>query len=161
MDQQTIEEKDWKPDPFNGLKVLKGEMEYYYEADPEIQRSEEKLVFVLNNFNSNPATLSASLSLAVTIITKMSFRLSVALMCLQISKPLISGSIKSRITRDIESSSSRNFIASLPSSALLIVNSFFLVFSADILAERRVCSAFATFLRVRARICLTDFLAFC
>ena len=42
-----------------------------------------------------------------------------------------------------------------------IVNSLFFVFSADILAERRVCSAFATFLRLRARICLTDFLAFC
>ena len=45
MDQQTIEEKNWKPDPFNGLKILKGEMEYYYESDPEIQKSEEKIVY--------------------------------------------------------------------------------------------------------------------
>ena len=50
---------------------------------------------------------------------------------------------------------------SLPVKALSIVNSFFLVFSAEILAERRDCSALATFLRLRARICLTDFLAFC
>ena len=41
MDQQQIEEKGWAPDPFDGLKVLKGEMDYYYDADPEIQRSEE------------------------------------------------------------------------------------------------------------------------
>ena len=50
---------------------------------------------------------------------------------------------------------------SLPVNALSIVNSLFFVFYADILAERSVCFAFATFLRVRARICLTDFLAFC
>lgn len=45
MDQQTVEELGWDPDPFNGLKVLKGEMEYYYDADPEIQRSEEKIEY--------------------------------------------------------------------------------------------------------------------
>ena len=26
MDEDTIKEKGWQPDPFNGLKVLKGEM---------------------------------------------------------------------------------------------------------------------------------------
>ena len=31
MDQQTLEEKGWNPDPFNGLKILKGEnMKWYY-----------------------------------------------------------------------------------------------------------------------------------
>ena len=40
MDQKTIEEKKWEPDPFDGLKILKGEMDYYYDSDPEIQKSE-------------------------------------------------------------------------------------------------------------------------
>ena len=37
--------KGWDPDPFDGLKILKGEMEYYYDADPEIQKSEEKIQY--------------------------------------------------------------------------------------------------------------------
>ena len=41
MSQEELEEKGWNPDPFNGLKVMKGEMEYYYDSDPEIQKSEE------------------------------------------------------------------------------------------------------------------------
>lgn len=45
MDQSHIEELGWDPDPFNGLKVLKGEMEYYYDSDPEIQKSEEKIQY--------------------------------------------------------------------------------------------------------------------
>lgn len=45
MDQDTIEELGWDPDPFDGLKVLKGELEYYYDSDPEIQRSEEKIQY--------------------------------------------------------------------------------------------------------------------
>jgi len=45
LDQQQIEDLGWEPDPFDGLKVLKGEMEYYYEADPEIQKSEEKIQY--------------------------------------------------------------------------------------------------------------------
>lgn len=43
MDQEEIEEKGWEPDPFNGLKILKGEMDYYYDADPEIAASEDKI----------------------------------------------------------------------------------------------------------------------
>ena len=45
MDQDTIEELGWDPDPFDGLKVLKGELDYYYDSDPEIQRSEEKIQY--------------------------------------------------------------------------------------------------------------------
>ena len=45
MDQKTIEEKGWLPDPFDGLKVLKGEMNYYYDSDPEIQKSEERIQY--------------------------------------------------------------------------------------------------------------------
>ena len=43
MDQEDIEKLGWKADPFDGLKILKGEMNYYYDADPEIQDSEKIL----------------------------------------------------------------------------------------------------------------------
>lgn len=46
MDVETLKEKGWNPDPFDGLKILKGEMEYYYESDPEIQRSEERISYL-------------------------------------------------------------------------------------------------------------------
>ena len=45
MDQQTLQQKGWDPDPFDGLKILKGEMDYYYDSDPEIQKSEEKIQY--------------------------------------------------------------------------------------------------------------------
>ena len=45
MDQDTVKEKGWEPDPFDGLKILKGEMDYYYDSDPEIQKSEEKIQY--------------------------------------------------------------------------------------------------------------------
>jgi len=45
MDKEQIEDLGWDPDPFDGLKILKGEMDYYYDADPEIQKSEEKIQY--------------------------------------------------------------------------------------------------------------------
>ena len=45
MDHETLKEKGWNPDPFDGLKVLKGEMDYYYDSDPEIQESEELIQY--------------------------------------------------------------------------------------------------------------------
>jgi hypothetical protein len=45
MDQEQIEERGWEFDPFNGLKVLKGEMDYYYEADVDIRKSEDKIQY--------------------------------------------------------------------------------------------------------------------
>jgi len=68
MDRDEIEELGWELDPFNGLKILKGEMEYYYEADPEIQKSEEKIQYyktvidtlteIINNINWRHQTIS-------------------------------------------------------------------------------------------------------
>ena len=46
MDQQTLQEKGWHPDPFDGLKVMKGDMDHYYDSDPEIQKSEEKITYL-------------------------------------------------------------------------------------------------------------------
>lgn len=46
MDRETLVSKGWNPDPFDGLKILKGEMDYYYESDPEIQQSEDRIVYL-------------------------------------------------------------------------------------------------------------------
>ena len=48
MSQEEMEEKGWNPDPFNGLKILKGEMDHYYDTDPEIQESELKIQYYKN-----------------------------------------------------------------------------------------------------------------
>ena len=45
MDEQTLREKGCDLDPFGGLRILKGEMDYYYDSDPEIQKSEEKVLY--------------------------------------------------------------------------------------------------------------------
>lgn len=45
MDPREIADLGWEQDPFNGLKILKGDMSYYYDSDPEIQASEEKLEY--------------------------------------------------------------------------------------------------------------------
>ena len=52
MDQDEIAKMDWDPDPFNGLKILKGEMDYYYDSDPEIQKSEEKIQYYKSTIDS-------------------------------------------------------------------------------------------------------------
>jgi hypothetical protein len=67
MDENTLKHKGWEPDPFNGLKILKGEMEHYYDSDPEIQRSEEKIAYlktvietlneIVNNLNWRHQTI--------------------------------------------------------------------------------------------------------
>lgn len=67
MSQEELAEKGWDPDPFNGLKILKGEMEYYYDSDPEIQKSEEKIQYyktvvetlteIINNINWRHQTI--------------------------------------------------------------------------------------------------------
>jgi hypothetical protein len=43
MDQEQLKQKGWQPDPFNGLRIMKGDMDYYYDSDPEIQLSIEKI----------------------------------------------------------------------------------------------------------------------
>lgn len=46
MSHEEIVELGWNPDPFDGLKVLKGDMEHYVEADPELQQSEAKIQYL-------------------------------------------------------------------------------------------------------------------
>jgi hypothetical protein len=45
MTQDEISEHGWEFDPFKGLKVLKGEMNHFYDSDIDIQRSEEKIQY--------------------------------------------------------------------------------------------------------------------
>lgn len=46
LDQQEIEKLGWDPDPFDGLRILKGEMQHYVEADPELVASEAKIAYL-------------------------------------------------------------------------------------------------------------------
>lgn len=45
MSQDEIEAKGWEYDPFKGLKIMKGDMNYYYDSDIDIQKSEELLTY--------------------------------------------------------------------------------------------------------------------
>jgi len=46
LSEQEIKRFDWDPDPFDGLKILKGDMAHYVEADPELVASEAKLEYL-------------------------------------------------------------------------------------------------------------------
>lgn len=46
MSEEELKETGWNPDPFDGLKILKGEMDHYYDSDPEIQKSEDKIQYL-------------------------------------------------------------------------------------------------------------------
>lgn len=46
MPEEKIKELGWDYDPLNGLKVMKGEMDYYYDSDKEIQESELKIQYL-------------------------------------------------------------------------------------------------------------------
>jgi hypothetical protein len=45
LSQEEIDAKGWDYDPLNGLKIMKGEMNYYYDSDKEIQDSELKVQY--------------------------------------------------------------------------------------------------------------------
>jgi len=40
MTKAEMDEKGWVYDPFNGLKVMKSDIQYYYETDVDLQKSE-------------------------------------------------------------------------------------------------------------------------
>lgn len=43
MDREQMDEKGWDYDPLGGLKVMKGDMNHFYESDPDIQKSEQRI----------------------------------------------------------------------------------------------------------------------
>jgi len=46
MPKEQIDEKGWDYDPLNGLTVLKGDMDYYYDSDPIIQEHQAKIQYL-------------------------------------------------------------------------------------------------------------------
>ena len=65
LTQDQIEDLGWEFDPFNGLKVLKGEMDYYYDADTDIQKTVELNVLT----NCTFLYIQSSFRLIVTLKT--------------------------------------------------------------------------------------------
>jgi hypothetical protein len=46
MSKEQIDEKGWDYDPLNGLTVLKGDMDYYYDSDSVIQEHQAKIQYL-------------------------------------------------------------------------------------------------------------------
>ena len=46
MQKDQIDQLGWEYDALNGLKILKGEMDYYYNADPHIQEMQAKIDYI-------------------------------------------------------------------------------------------------------------------
>ena len=59
MPREDIEARGWSYDPLDGLKVLKGDMNKFYDADPDIQKAQaqidytKELISVLEEIMSN------------------------------------------------------------------------------------------------------------
>ena len=45
MPREDIDRRGWSHDPFDGLKMMKGDLNYYYESDKELQESEAKITY--------------------------------------------------------------------------------------------------------------------
>jgi len=46
MSKQQMDELGWSYDPTDGLKILKGEMDYYYDSDKEIQEATARIEYL-------------------------------------------------------------------------------------------------------------------
>lgn len=46
MDKAEMDKRGWPYDPFNGLKILRNDMEYFFNSDPELQKSEERVTYL-------------------------------------------------------------------------------------------------------------------
>ena len=45
LSRDEIDRHGWSHDPFDGLKMMKTDLSYYYESDPELQASEAKIAY--------------------------------------------------------------------------------------------------------------------
>ena len=43
LTKEQIDEFGWSYDPLDGLKILKGEMDYYYDSDIHIQEAQARI----------------------------------------------------------------------------------------------------------------------
>jgi hypothetical protein len=46
LSKERIDEYGWSYDPFDGLKVLKSDFHYFFDSDPELQKSEEHITYL-------------------------------------------------------------------------------------------------------------------
>jgi hypothetical protein len=46
MDQERMEELGWDPDPFDGLKIMKTDLDKWFESDKDLQASEAKIIYM-------------------------------------------------------------------------------------------------------------------
>ena len=45
MSQAEMTAKGWPFDPFDGLKILRTDLDYYFQADPLLQKADEKITY--------------------------------------------------------------------------------------------------------------------
>ena len=45
MTQEEMKARNWPFDPFNGLKILRTDLDYYFNADPLLQKADEKVTY--------------------------------------------------------------------------------------------------------------------
>lgn len=48
MSREDITDRGWAYDPFDGLKVLRSDMDHYYDSDPDIQKSVQDIEYWKN-----------------------------------------------------------------------------------------------------------------
>ena len=46
MDDERIQELGWVPDPFNGLKIMKNDMQIFFNADTDLQELNAKIEYL-------------------------------------------------------------------------------------------------------------------
>ena len=46
MDDDTIRELGWEPDPFNGLKIMKSDLQIFFNADTDLQELNAKIEYL-------------------------------------------------------------------------------------------------------------------
>lgn len=46
LDKSVIDDYGWSYDPFNGLKILKSDLHYFFESDSDLQKSEERIEYL-------------------------------------------------------------------------------------------------------------------
>ena len=46
LSQEEMDSKSWNYDPLDGLTVLKGDMDKFYDADPVIQEHQSKMIYL-------------------------------------------------------------------------------------------------------------------
>ena len=46
LTKDQIDQLGWEYDALNGLKILKGELDYYYDADPHIQEANARIDYL-------------------------------------------------------------------------------------------------------------------